>query len=117
MDAADSTGNYSPSVRIGSIVAVSGQCGYLPDRTLVDGLRGQIEQSITNLDAALAANGASRDDVLSAEVYLADEGDFAAMNEIYVQYFTPPRPVRTTVVAGLRPGVLFEISALAVVSP
>jgi len=107
-------GPYSPGARIGRMVAISGQCGYHPDRTLAEGLEAQIHLAFDNLTNALAALGATLHDVLSVDVYLAREEDFTPMNDVYGQYFTAPRPARTTVTAGLRPGVLFEISALAV---
>lgn len=107
-------GPYSPGASIGRMVAISGQCGYHPDRTLADGLEAQIHLAFENLGSALASRGANLNDVLSVDVYLAEEEHFKPMNDAYGQYFTEPRPARTTVTAGLRPGVLFEISALAV---
>jgi 2-iminobutanoate/2-iminopropanoate deaminase len=96
------------------MVAISGQCGYHPDRTLAEGLEAQIHLAFENLGQALDSYGANLDDVLSVDVYIASEEQFKPMNDVYSQYFTEPRPARTTVTAGLRPGVLFEISALAV---
>ena len=107
---------YSPSMRAGDLVAVSGQCGYLTGRILADGLEAQIEQAFRNLEQALAAHGATLADVLSADVYLAREEDFANMNAVFVQHFSAPRPARTAVTAGLRPTVLIENSALAVLT-
>jgi 2-iminobutanoate/2-iminopropanoate deaminase len=101
-------------VRIGHIVAVSGQCGYYPDRSLAEGLEAQVDVAFRNLEQALATHGATLDDVLSVDVYLASEGHFARMNQLYVRHFTQPFPARTTITVGLRPNVLFEISALAV---
>jgi len=108
-------GPYSVSARIGALVAVAGQCGYRPDRSLVDGVEAQTSPTFHNLVQALAASGAGLDDVLSVEVFLTSVDDFAAMNEVYAQHLSPPYPARTTVYVGLRPGVLVEISALAVV--
>jgi 2-iminobutanoate/2-iminopropanoate deaminase len=110
-------GPYSPSVRIGGggIVAAAGQCGYLPDRTLAEGLEEQTRVALQNLRSALAASGASMDDVVSVEVFLTDVEDFAAMNAVYAGHFTEPYPARATVYVGLRGGALVEISALAVV--
>jgi 2-iminobutanoate/2-iminopropanoate deaminase len=107
-------GPYSASARIGTLVAVSGQCGYLPDRSLVEGIEAQTHVTLQNLQAALQASGASADDVLSVEVFLTDVDHFAAMNAVYEQFFTRPYPARTTIYVGLRAGVLVEISALAV---
>lgn len=108
-------GPYSANSRIGRMVAIAGQCGYRPDRSLPDSLEEQVEIGLDNLSAALTAAGVGESDVLSTQVYLAEPDDFAAMNAVYEQRFTDPLPPRTTIVAGLRPGVLFEINALAVV--
>jgi 2-iminobutanoate/2-iminopropanoate deaminase len=107
-------GPYSPSARIGALVAVAGQCGYRPDRSLVEGLEAQTRLALENLREALAASGGTLDDVLSVEVFLTDQDDFAGMNAVYAEFFAKPYPARTTIYVGLRPGVLVEISALAV---
>jgi 2-iminobutanoate/2-iminopropanoate deaminase len=112
--AAPAGGPYSPSVRIGALVAVAGQCGYRQDRSLVEGLEAQTRLALENLRDALAASGGTLDDVLSVEVFLTDQDDFAGMNAVYADFFAEPYPARTTTYVGLRPGVLVEISALAV---
>lgn len=109
-------GPYSANARVGAIIAVAGQCGYLPDRTLVEGITEQTRVALQNLMAALHAAGAEEPDLIATGVYLANGDDFAAMNEVYREFFSAPWPARTTVVAGLRPGVLFEINATAVAS-
>lgn len=109
-------GPYSASTRIGRIVGVAGQCGYRPDRSLVEGVPAQTRLALENLSAALNASGATMDDVLSVEVFLTEVDDFAAMNSEYAEHFSAPYPARTTVYVGLRPGVLVEVSALAVLS-
>jgi 2-iminobutanoate/2-iminopropanoate deaminase len=101
-------------VRIGQLVAVSGQCGYHPDGSLADGLDAQLDVAFHNVRQALATHGATLDDVLSVDVYLAREEHFAPMNVLYIRYFAEPRPARTTITSGLRTDVLFEISVLAV---
>lgn len=107
-------GPYSASTRIGRMVAAAGQCGYLPDRSLVEGIPAQTRLALQNLAAALESSGATMDDVLSVEVFLVEVDDFAAMNSEYAEHFSAPYPARTTVYVGLRPGVLVEVSALAV---
>jgi 2-iminobutanoate/2-iminopropanoate deaminase len=107
-------GSYSPSVRLGPLVAVSGQCGYRPDRSLVPGLEAQTELALTNLRRALEAAGGSMESVLSVDVYPTDVDHFAAFDSVYAKAFEPPHPARTTVYCRLRPGVLVEVSALAV---
>ncbi|HET6504520.1 MAG TPA: RidA family protein [Amycolatopsis sp.] len=107
-------GPYSTSVRIGSFVAIAGQCGYLPDRSLADGLAAQTRLTMENLRDALEAGGATLDDVISVNAYLVDTEDFAGFNEVYAEFFADPAPARTTIYCGLRPGVLVEVSAIAV---
>ncbi|CUR56147.1 putative endoribonuclease L-PSP [metagenome] len=107
-------GPYSANARVGRFVAVAGQCGYLPDRTLAVGVAAQTRVALHNLLAALEAAGAVETDIIATGVFLADGDDFDAMNEVYREFFSHPWPPRTTVVAGLRPGVLFEINATAV---
>jgi 2-iminobutanoate/2-iminopropanoate deaminase len=107
-------GPYSASVRIGSQVAVAGQCGHLPDRSLVEGVTAQTRLAMQNLTAALLAIGAGLDDVLSVHAYLTDTGHFAEFNAAYAAFFDEPFPARTTIYCGLRPGVLVEVAAVAV---
>jgi 2-iminobutanoate/2-iminopropanoate deaminase len=110
----DPGGPYSASVRIGSQIAVAGQCGYRPDRSLVDGVTAQTRLALENLGAALGASGAGLDDVISAQAFLTDTGHFAEFNAAYTAFFAEPYPARTTIYCGLRPGVLVEVSAVAV---
>lgn len=108
-------GPYSHSLRRGNLVFTAGQCGYHPDRTLADGLENQTRVALQNLRAALAQQDATLPDVVTVNVFLADGDDFDAMNAVYAEFFTAdPRPCRTTVTVGLRPGVLFEVNAHAV---
>jgi 2-iminobutanoate/2-iminopropanoate deaminase len=107
-------GPYSHVVRIGNIVSTAGQCGFRADGSLVDGLTGQVRQALANLKTALTTAGCTEDDVIGVNVFLAADDDFAAMNDVYREHFSEPYPARTTVTATLRPGVLFEVNALAV---
>lgn len=110
-------GPYSHSVRRGDLVFTAGQCGYYPDRTLADGLVEQTRVALQNLQAALALSGATLDDVVTVNVFLARSEDFDAMNAVYREFFTAEAPpARTTVTVGLRAGVLFEVNAQAVLS-
>jgi 2-iminobutanoate/2-iminopropanoate deaminase len=116
-DGPNTGGPYSASVRIGSQIAVAGQCGYRPDRTLVEGVTAQTRLTMRNLADALRASGAGLDDVLAVQAFLTDTGHFAEFNAAYEEFFDEPYPARTTIYCGLRPGVLVEVSALAVLSP
>lgn len=107
-------GAYSPGVRAGDLLFVSGQVPRDP-RTgeLVGGdVAAQTRQVLENVRAVLVAGGATLEDVVSVTVYLSDPGDWGAFNEVYKQVFRSPYPTRTAVGARLR-GILVEISAIA----
>jgi len=109
-------GPYSASVRRNDLVFTAGQCGYYPDRRLAEGLDSQVRVALQNLQAALALQSATLSDVVAVNVFLSRADDFDAMNAVYREFFNAePLPVRTTVTVGLRPGVLFEVNAQAVV--
>jgi 2-iminobutanoate/2-iminopropanoate deaminase len=107
-------GAYSPAVRAGALLFVSGQVPRDPRTGEVVGgdVAAQARRTLENLRLVLAAGGATLDDVVSVTVYLADENDWGTFNEVYREAFSPPYPSRTVVGAGLR-GVLVEISAVA----
>lgn len=109
-------GAYSPGVRAGPFVFVSGQVPKDPrtGRVVGDEVREQTRQVLQNLAAVLEAAGASLADLVSVGVFLADEGDWPAFNEVYRETLAPPYPTRTVVGAGLR-GILVEVSAVAYV--
>ena len=109
-------GPYSPSARIGNIVAGAGQAGTDAAGVLADGVGPQTTQALANLLASLAANGASSADVISVRVFLTDPAQFDEMNAAYGPFFTEPYPARTTVFVELPPGLLVEIDALAVLA-
>ena len=109
-------GPYSQAVVSGSFVFVSGQIGLDPQSgTLVPGgTEAETERVLLNLDAILAAAGASFADVMRTTIYLVDLGDFARVNEIYARHFAAPFPARATVgVAALPRGARVEIDAVA----
>ena len=102
-------GPYSPLVRAGDWLVTSGQLG-LVDGRLVDGVTAQTTQALENANALLDGHGASLGDVVKTLVFLADMGDFAAMNDAYAAAFGDHRPARSTVgVAALPMGALVEI--------
>ena len=108
-------GAYSPAVRAGDHVYVSGQVPRDPRTGSVPSdFPSQVRQVLENLRAVLADAGAALEDVVSVTVYLANADDWSAFNELYQRVFTPPFPARTVVGASLR-GVLIEISAIAYV--
>ena len=110
-------GPYSQAVRVGDLIFTSGQIPLDP-RTgaMVDGdIAAQTRQVLDNLEAVLVAAGVGWGDVARATIYLADLGDFAAVNELYGQRFSGPPPARSTVqVARLPRDSRVEIDLIAV---
>jgi 2-iminobutanoate/2-iminopropanoate deaminase len=98
-------GPYSQAVKAGGFVFVSGQIPLDPATgQMVPGdIAAQTHRVFTNLREILTAAGSSLDKVVRSTVYLADMGDFAAMNEVYGSYFTAPAPARSTIQAGRLP--------------
>jgi 2-iminobutanoate/2-iminopropanoate deaminase len=113
-DCAPPAGPYSPGVRAGDLLFISGQVPRDPKTGEAEGndVKHQARRTLENLRMVLAAAGASVEDVVSVTVYLADQNDWSAFNEVYREFFTPPYPSRTVVGAALR-GILVEVSAVA----
>ena len=109
-------GPYCHAKLAGSTLYTSGQLGLNPATgKLPGGVEAQATQALENLKAVLAAAGMSCADVVKTTVFLADIGDFAAINAIYADYFPGEAPARSCVqVAALPKGALFEIEAVAV---
>jgi 2-iminobutanoate/2-iminopropanoate deaminase len=107
-------GPYSPAVRAGDFVYVSGQVPRDPATGTLAGedIATQTRAVLSNLRRVLEQAGASISDVVSVTVYLQHASDWGAMNAVYSEVFTKPYPTRTTVGADLR-DVLVEISAIA----
>lgn len=107
-------GPYTPVVRAGDFVFVSGQLG-LRDGALVEGgVAGQTAQAVANLSARLAEVGASLTDVVKTTCFLIDMDTFATFNTAYVEGFGDHRPARSTIaVRELPAGGHVEIEAVA----
>ena len=107
-------GPYTPAVRAGDWVIVSGQLG-IKDGTLVPGgVAGQTAQAVVNLKARLKEMGLSIHDVAKTLCFLTDMDTFATFNEAYVAGFDGARPARSTIgVAALPFGGAVEIEAWA----
>ena len=110
-------GPYSQGVDSGAgLVFLSGQLpidpatGAFPE----GGVREQTRQSLRNVQAILAEAGLALSNVVKTTVFLADMGDFAAMNEVYAQFFSEPFHARSAVaVKTLAKGALVEIECIA----
>ena len=112
-------GAYSPAIKAGNLLFVSGQIPIDPaSGALIDGdITAQTEQVMRNLGALLRAAGAGFEHVVRTTVFLANMDDFAAMNEVYSRHVAAPPPARATVqVARLPRDVEIEIDAIAVLS-
>lgn len=109
-------GPFSPAVRSGEFVFLSGQVGQDPltSKLVAGGVSAQTEQIFRNLGAVLRASGKTFADVSRVGVYLTDITDFSAMNAVYGRHFEAPYPARTTIaVAALPLGASVEIDLIA----
>jgi len=109
-------GPYSPAVRAGQMLFLSGQVPMDPATgNLIDGdIAAQTRRVFDNLGALLSAAGLSFANVVRTTVFLADMSDFAAMNQVYATYFAEPYPARSTVqVARLPKDARVEIDVIA----
>jgi 2-iminobutanoate/2-iminopropanoate deaminase len=106
---------YSQAIKAGGFVFVSGQLGLRPGESeLVGAIAEQTEQVLRNLGAILEEAGSGLDRLVKTTVFLADLGDFQAMNEVYARHVGDTPPARSTVeVAALPSGAKVEIEAVA----
>ncbi len=114
-------GPYTPVIRAGDWLVVSGQVGLGPDG-LADGFDAQLRQVLANLAALVTEHGARLDQVAKATVFLTDMADYVALNEIYTTFFAEHagdhRPARSAVaVAALPIGAIVEIEAWVYAPP
>lgn len=107
-------GPYTPAVRAGDFVYVSGQVPRDPTTGELAGtfLPMQARAVLGNVRRVLESAGSSMDEVVSVTVYLTNVDDWAAFNEVYKEFFREPFPSRTAVGAELR-GILVEVSVVA----
>lgn len=107
-------GPYTPAVRAGDFVFVSGQLGVNDGALVAGGVAGQTTQAIANLAAQLESMGASLTDVVKTTCFLVDMDAFATFNDAYVAALGAHRPARSTIaVRGLPIGAQVEIEAVA----
>ena len=111
-------GPYSQAVKVGNLVYTSGQLAInvATGELINDDIKKATAQSLDNVKAILAEAGTSLDKVVKTLVFLKDMNDFAAMNEVYAQYFSTNPPARSCVQAGKLPkDALVEIEVIAIV--
>ncbi len=102
-------GPYSPAVRAGGFIFISGQVPPEPGD-----IRHETRQVLNNIRRILEGCGAGLADVVKCCVYLADGKDFAPMNEVYAEFFGEAKPARTTVACQFAiPNIKIEVDAIA----
>ena len=108
-------GPYSQAIGVNGLVFASGQLPINPETgQMPEGIREQTRQSLTNARAILAEAGLTMGNVVKTTVLLADIGDFAAMNEVYSEFFGEPFPARSAFAVKAVPrGALVEIECIA----
>jgi 2-iminobutanoate/2-iminopropanoate deaminase len=110
-------GPYSPAIRAGQLLFVSGQVPIDPatGNMITGGIADQTRRVLDNIGELLLAAGRSFGDVARTTVFLADMNDFATMNAVYGEYFAEPYPARATVqVARLPKDARVEIDVIAI---
>jgi 2-iminobutanoate/2-iminopropanoate deaminase len=109
-------GAYSQAIRAGDLVFTAGQLGSDPaGGQLAEGITAQAEQALRNVGAILEAADSGLDRLVKVTVYLADIGDWPALNEVYTRLVPEPFPARSAfAVKALPLGALVEIEAVAV---
>ncbi len=111
---AKTLGPYTPAVRAGDFIFVSGQLGMADGVLAEGGVAGQTAQSVANLKSRLDELGASLTDIVKTTCFLIDMDTFATFNEAYIAGFGDHRPARSTIaVRELPAGGQVEIEAVA----
>lgn len=109
-------GTYSQAIVANGMVYASGQLGLNPATGDFAGedFKSQAEQSLKNVGAILEAAGTSFDNVVKVSVFMSDMANFAALNEVYAQFFKAPYPARSAVAVKTLPkNGLVEIEVIA----
>ena len=110
-------GLYSLASVVNGFIFTSGQIPLVPEtgELVSDDIKKATARSLDNIKAILEEAGSSLDKVLKVNIFLDDVNDFAAVNEVYAEYFTEHKPARSCVeVANLPKKALIEIEAIAV---
>jgi 2-iminobutanoate/2-iminopropanoate deaminase len=106
---------YSPAVRADDFIFVSGQVPVDPATNQLSSgdIRHETRVAINNVKLVLEGAGATLADVVRVGVYIADGKDFAAMNEVYSEFFGAAKPARSTIVCGFVADIKVEIDCVA----
>ena len=110
-------GPYSQAIEANGFIFASGQLPFDPSTNAFaeGGVKEQTRQSLTNARNVLAAAGVDLSHVVKTTVFLSDMDNFAAMNEVYAEFFKEPYPARSAIaVKALPKGALVEVECIAV---
>ena len=115
-NAPEAIGPYSQAIKIGNMIFTSGQIALTPSGKFLDeDVKTQTKQVCENLKAVLKEAGASLENVVKTTIFLDDINNFAAVNEVYAEYFSH-KPARSTVaVKELPKGAKVEIECIALI--
>ncbi len=106
---------FSPAVRVGNLVFVSGQASVDATGKIVsDTFEGEFRRSVENLRKVLQSAGADLANVVQTRNYVRDAEDLPLFNRLYAQYFSAPYPARTTITGCLSAALRFELECIAV---
>ncbi len=106
---------FSPAVRVGDLIFVSGQASVdALGKIVPDTFEGEFRRSVENLRRVLLGAGSDLAHVVQTRNYVRDEANLGRYNELYREYFTAPFPARTTITGCLPPSLHFEIECVAV---
>ncbi|MCB2005353.1 MAG: RidA family protein [Rhodoferax sp.] len=106
---------FSPAVRVGNMVFVSGQASVDATGKIVsDSFEGEFRRSVENLRKVLQSAGADLAHVVQTRNYVRDAEDLPLFNRLYTEYFSAPYPARTTITGCLSPALRFELECIAV---
>jgi 2-iminobutanoate/2-iminopropanoate deaminase len=109
---------YSPAVRVGELLFVSGQASTDHSGEIVAGtFEQEMRRSLENLSAVLAAAGSSLERVVQTRNYVRDAVELDTFNRVYREYFKAPYPARTTITNCLDEKLRYEIDCVAVIAP
>ncbi|MCU1325175.1 MAG: hypothetical protein JWN34_545 [Bryobacterales bacterium] len=108
-------GPYSPAVRAGDFIFVSGQLAVDPETNqyMPGDIQHETRMTLGNIKRILEGAGASVADVVRVGVFLADGSEFSKMNEVYAEFFGSDKPARTTIVCSFASDIRVEIDCVA----
>lgn len=115
-NAPKAVGPYSQAIETNGFVFASGQLPIDPatNAFVEGGVKEQTRQSLTNAQSVLKAAGLDLSHVIKTTVFLSDMADFAAMNEVYAEFFNKPYPARSAIAVKTLPkNALVEVECIA----